>query len=69
MKKNIGSIDRTLRIIIAAVLVILYFTNVVTGTFGIVLLVVAGIFLVTSFVGTCGLYIPFGINTCKTKKA
>ncbi len=67
MKKNMGSLDKIVRIIVALVLVVLYFTNVVTGMLGIVLLVVAGIFVVTSLISFCPLYLPFGINTCKKK--
>ncbi|ALO15029.1 hypothetical protein L21SP5_01379 [Salinivirga cyanobacteriivorans] len=64
MKKNMGSADRIIRVIIAAILVALYFMEVVTGTIGIILLVVAGIFLITSITGFCGLYPLFGIRTC-----
>lgn len=67
MKKNMGSADRIIRLIIAALVVILYFTNVITGTLGIVLMILAGIFLVTSFISFCPLYAIFGIKTCKTK--
>ncbi|MFN8244490.1 MAG: DUF2892 domain-containing protein [Ferruginibacter sp.] len=67
MKKNMGTADRIIRLIVAAVLAILYFTNVVTGTLGIILLVVAAVFVLTSFISFCPLYLPFGINTCKTK--
>lgn len=67
MKKNMGSADRIIRTIIAALIAILYFTGIISGTLGIVLLVVALIFLLTSFVSFCPLYAPFGINTCKVK--
>ncbi len=68
MKKNMGSADRMFRLLLAAVMVVLYFTNVVTGTLGIILLVVAGVFVLTSLVSFCPLYTLLGINTCKTKK-
>jgi hypothetical protein len=68
MKKNMGAADRIIRLIIAAIIVILYFTKVLTGTLGIVLLVIAGIFLITSLISLCPLYLPFGINTCSKKK-
>ncbi|NHZ85622.1 MAG: DUF2892 domain-containing protein [Planctomycetia bacterium] len=68
MKKNMGSADRATRVIIAVIIVILYFTGVLAGTLGIVLLVLAGIFLVTSCCSFCPLYLPFGLNTCPTKK-
>jgi len=68
MKKNMGSTDRIIRVLIAAVIAVLFFTNVITGTVGIVLLVLAGVFLLTSLVSFCPLYAPFGIKTCTTKK-
>lgn len=68
MKKNMGSTDRSVRIILAILFAILYFTQTVTGTTGIVLLVLAGIFLLTSFVSFCPLYLPFGINTCAKRQ-
>ena len=68
MKKNMGSADKTIRIIIALVLAILYFTNVISGTLGIVLMVLAVVFVLTSFISFCPLYAPFGISTCKTKE-
>ncbi|CAN5866916.1 hypothetical protein BH11BAC4_BH11BAC4_02680 [soil metagenome] len=68
MKKNMGSADRITRLVIAAVLAILYFTNTITGTFGIVALVLAAVLVLTSFISFCPLYLPFGISTCKTKK-
>jgi uncharacterized membrane protein len=68
MKKNMGGIDRIVRLLIAAVIVILYFTNVLTGTLGIVFLVLAGIFLLTSLVSFCPLYALFGLSTCPLKE-
>jgi len=65
MKKNMGSTDKILRIIVAIVLIFLYATNKVEGTLGIVLLVLAGVFILTSFISFCPLYTPFGISTCK----
>ncbi|SHJ34514.1 YgaP family membrane protein [Pseudozobellia thermophila] len=65
MKKNMGSTDRIVRAVIAVAIVLLYFNNVVTGTLGIVLLVLAAVFLLTAFVGFCPLYLPFGLSTCK----
>ncbi|MBS1617924.1 MAG: DUF2892 domain-containing protein [Bacteroidetes bacterium] len=63
MKKNMGNLDRVLRVIVALVIVALYFAGVVSGSVAIGLLVVGGIFVLTSIVGTCPLYLPFGINT------
>ena len=70
MKKNMGTADRVIRTIIAIVIAILYFgTGTISGTLGIVLLVLAGVFLLTSFVSFCPLYAPFGLSTCKMKEA
>jgi len=68
MKKNMGSIDKVVRIIFAVLLIVLYFTNVISGTLGIVLLILAGIFLLTSLIGFCPLYLPFNLNTGKPKE-
>ena len=67
MKKNMGNLDRILRIVIAIVVVVLYFTHVINGTIAIVGLVLAAIFLGTSFVSFCPLYLPFGIDTREKK--
>ncbi|MGL2966336.1 YgaP family membrane protein [Flavobacterium sp. XGLA_31] len=67
MKKNMGSLDRGIRVILAAVFVILYYNNIVTGVLGYVLLAFATIFLLTSVISFCPLYPLLGINTCKTK--
>jgi hypothetical protein len=68
MKPNMGSADRIVRVLLAVVFSILYFTGTVTGTFGVVLLVLGGVFLLTSVVSFCPLYAPFGISTCPVKK-
>lgn len=62
-----GSTDRIIRVVVAAVLAYLYFTGVVSGTIATIAIVIAVVFLLTSAVGTCGMYIPFGISTCETK--
>jgi len=67
MKKNMGSADRIIRIIIAAIVGILFFTGTISGTIGIILLVLAGVFVLTSIISFCPLYAPFGIKTCPTK--
>jgi hypothetical protein len=67
MKANMGNVDRVLRAIIAAVIAILFFTKVISGTLGTVLLVLGGVFLLTSFISFCPLYLPFGISTRKNK--
>lgn len=68
MKKNMGTTDRVIRVIIATMMAVLYFNGTVTGTLGIVLLILSIIFVLTSLVSFCPLYKPFGINTCKVKK-
>ena len=65
MKKNMGTIDRILRLALVVVIAILYFTDVITGTWAIVLLVLSGVLLITSLLGVCPLYMPFGISTRK----
>lgn len=65
MKKNMGKIDRIVRIVIAAIIVILFFTKQISGIAGILLLVFSGILLITSFAGSCPLYLPLKINTGK----
>jgi hypothetical protein len=65
MKKNMGLIDKVIRILIAVVVIALYFTNVISGVLGIILLIFAGVFILTSVLGICPLYIPFGLNTGK----
>lgn len=67
MKKNMGTIDKAVRLVVAAIILLLYFTNVISATVAIVLLVVAIIFVVTSLLGFCPLYLPFGMNTMKKK--
>ena len=67
MKKNMGIVDRIVRIIVAAVLAALYFTGNVSVTLGIVLLVVAVVFLLTSIVSFCPLYLPIGLKTTGKK--
>ncbi len=63
MKKNMGTIDRVFRVLVAVAIAALYFSHVITGTIAIVLLALAGIFLLTSFISVCPLYMPFGIST------
>lgn len=67
MKPNMGTADKTIRLIVAVVIAVLYFTGVVSGTLGIVLLALAAVFALTSFISFCPLYAPFGINTGKKK--
>ncbi|MBN1337905.1 MAG: DUF2892 domain-containing protein [Bacteroidales bacterium] len=67
MKTNMGSMDKILRIAAAVIIGILYFTNIIEGTLGIVLLIVAGIMVLTSLIGFCPAYTLLGMNTCKKK--
>ena len=68
MKTNMGYADRITRMIIAIVLGVLWYKNFITGTQAIILFVLAGIFVVTSFFGFCPLYKLVGLNTCSSKK-
>ena len=64
MTKNMGNADRIIRIIIAAIIGVLYFTNIISGTLAIVLLVLSVVFILTSIISFCPLYTIFGIKTC-----
>ncbi len=68
MIKNMGSTDRVVRVLIALVAALLYFTGRVEGVLGVILVIVAAIFLVTSLMGHCPGYLPLGISTCKKPK-
>lgn len=65
MKKNMGSADRIIRVALAIVIAVLYFTHVITGILALVLLLIVGIFIITSLFSFCPLYFPFGISTRK----
>lgn len=67
MKANMGTTDRALRVGVALLIVVLYFTNIISGTIAIVLLAFAAIFVLTSLISFCPLYAPFGISTCKVE--
>ena len=66
MLKNMSNIDRGIRVVVAAVIATLYFSGIVAGTLGIVLLVLAGVFLLTSGIAFCPLYAPFKFSTRKS---
>ena len=68
MKTNMGSTDRITRSLLAVTAITLYATGVVTGTFGIVLIVLSGIFLLTSLISFCPLYTLIGFNTCPARR-
>ena len=67
MKSNVGNTDKAVRISIAVLLAALYFTVTITGVLGVIALVVAGVFVLTSLVGFCPLYAIFGMSTCPRK--
>ena len=67
MKKNMGLIDKAIRILVAVVIGVLFFTNAISGILGIVLIVLSIVFILTSLVSFCPLYLPFGITTKKKK--
>jgi hypothetical protein len=69
MKANMGLLDRVLRVLVAAGIGYFYFTGKIDGPVGTGLMVLAGVFVLTSLVGTCPLYLPFGISTRKAKGA
>lgn len=68
MSRNVGKVDSTLRIIVAGVISALYFTNVINGVFATILIACSGLFLITSFVSYCPLYVPLKISTFKKNK-
>jgi uncharacterized membrane protein len=68
MKKNMGTADKLIRLMVAAIIVVLYFMGILSGTLGIVFLVIAAVFAVTSFVSFCPLYVPFGFSTAPKQK-
>ena len=69
MKQNMGSIDKLVRVFVALVIAILYFTDQITGTAAIILGIFAIVFLLTSAVGFCPLYLPLKLSTIKKKDA
>ncbi|AJR03545.1 YgaP family membrane protein [Siansivirga zeaxanthinifaciens] len=67
MKKNMGNTDKSIRSLIAIAIALLYYFNVIEGMLAYVLMAFAIIFLLTSMISFCPLYLPLGINTCKKK--
>jgi hypothetical protein len=65
MKKNMGTVDKVIRVLVAVIILVLYFTHVVSGTLAVILLILAGVFVVTSLLGFCPLYLLFGLSTRK----
>lgn len=62
-KPNMGTLDKAVRVLIALAIAVMYFLQMISGWMAIVLLLFAGIFIVTSFMSFCPLYLPFGIST------
>jgi hypothetical protein len=69
MKQNMGTADKIIRLVVVAIIAALYFTGQITGTAAIILGIIAVAFLVTSLIGWCPTYVPFGISTKKAEKA
>lgn len=67
MKKNMGATDKSIRVLVAIIIALLYYFNAIEGTLAYVLMAFAIVFLLTSFISFCPLYVLFKINTCKTK--
>ena len=67
MKRNMGNLDRILRIIVAFAIIVLYFMHIISGMVAIVGFVLSAVFILTSFIGVCPLYMPFGISTQEKK--
>lgn len=68
MSKNMGGADRLIRASAALLIAVLYFTDVISGTVATILGIVAGVFLLTSLLGVCPAYLPFGLSTCKVQE-
>ncbi len=68
MKKNMGNVDRVIRILLAIAFIALYYTGTITGLIGIALIILSVVFVATSFLSFCPLYAAFGMNTCPAKE-
>lgn len=68
MKANMGNTDKIIRILAAILIGVLYFMQLISGTLAIVLLIFAGVFIITSFMSFCPLYLPFGLSTVQKEK-
>jgi Protein of unknown function (DUF2892) len=68
MKSNMGFTDKMVRLIVAALFAVLYFTGTVTGILGTVLLVLGAVFVLTSAISFCPIYAVLGMSTCPTPK-
>ena len=68
MEKNVGTIDKAIRLVVAVAIAVLFYTGVISGILGIVLLILAVVFVLVSLFSICPLYLPFGINTGRKRK-
>jgi hypothetical protein len=68
MKKNVGNTDKIIRLLVAATITVLYFTQVISGTLGLVLLAAGAVLALTSLVSFCPMYAALGLNTCPVKR-
>ncbi len=68
MKKNMGNVDKIVRLLLSALMIVLYLTDVVSGTVGIVLIALSAVFVLTSLIGFCPLYKIVGLSTCPVEK-
>lgn len=69
MKKNLGTSDRVIRLVLAVIIAVTYLAGFLHGIIGTILLVLAGIITITGLIGWCPVYAPFGLNTCKVKQS
>ena len=67
MKANMGTTDRTLRLVTVIAVAVCYFTSVISGTVALIAGIIAVIFLITSMVGVCPAYLPFGLSTLRKR--
>ena len=65
MKSNMGTMDKAVRVLAAMVIIGLYFGNIISGTIAIIFLVIASVFILTSFISFCPLYTILGVSICK----
>lgn len=69
MRKNLGSADKLVRLLIAIALIVLFYLEIITGTLGIVALILALVLAITSLVSFCPIYAVFGLSSCKNEEA
>ena len=62
-----GALDKSLRVLAAIFIALLYYLNIISGTVAYILMALAIVFLITSFINFCPLYTILGVNTCKRK--